>query len=83
MIVEFDVQMTKDSVLVIHHDKTIDRCSNGTGTISECYFDQLNQYDYGSWKDLSFSGTKLATLESGPSVSKDFQYPCRDRYVIS
>lgn len=64
MIVEFDIQMTKDSVLVLHHDLTVDRCSNGTGIISELDYNELNKFDYGVWKDEHFSGIKMATLES-------------------
>ena len=33
--VEVDVQPTKDNILVICHDHTIDRCSNGSGRIDE------------------------------------------------
>lgn len=33
--VEVDVQPTKDNVLVVCHDHTIDRCSNGKGRIDE------------------------------------------------
>jgi len=34
-MIEFDVQMSKDSVLVIMHDKTVDRTTNGHGLISD------------------------------------------------
>ena len=34
-IIELDTQMTKDSVLVICHDKSIDRTTNGKGQISD------------------------------------------------
>lgn len=30
-IMELDVKMTSDSVLVLSHDKTVDRCTNGKG----------------------------------------------------
>ena len=69
-MVEFDIQMTKDSVLVIHHDYTVDRCSNGTGVISKNTYEDLSRFDYGSWKGEEFSGIRLATLESVIQLAK-------------
>lgn len=40
-IVEIDVQMTKDSILVLMHDKTLDRTTNGTGEVLEWTYDSL------------------------------------------
>ena len=40
-IVEIDVQMTKDSVLVLMHDKTLDRTTNGTGEVLKWTYDSL------------------------------------------
>ena len=33
--IEFDVQLTKDNKVVIIHDDTVDRTSNGSGYVSE------------------------------------------------
>ena len=40
-IVEIDVQMTKDSVLVLMHDATIDRTTSGIGKVSEWTLDSI------------------------------------------
>lgn len=40
-IVEIDVRMTKDSVLVLMHDKLIDRTTTGTGNVTEWTLDSL------------------------------------------
>ena len=40
-IVEIDLKMTKDSVLVLCHDKTIDRTLNGKGLVSDFTLDSL------------------------------------------
>ncbi len=40
-IIECDVQMTKDSVLVMMHDETLDRTSNGHGKISDKTYAEL------------------------------------------
>lgn len=42
-MVEIDLSMTKDSVLVIMHDQTLDRTTNGIGLVSEWTFDSLQK----------------------------------------
>lgn len=44
---EFDVMVTSDGQLVIHHDDTIDRTSNGSGRIDSFTLSQLKTYDFG------------------------------------
>lgn len=43
-MVEIDLQMTKDSVLVIMHDRTLDRTSTGKGKISDHTLAELRSY---------------------------------------
>ena len=59
---ENDVHLTKDGVLVVCHDDSVDRTSNGTGLICEMSFDELRALDFGSWFSPEFAGTKLPTL---------------------
>lgn len=61
--VETDVQFTLDNVPVLLHDLTIDRTSNGTGSINSLTYDQVKNYDFGSWKNSIFSGTKIPKFE--------------------
>ncbi len=44
-VLDADVHMTLDGVLVLAHDETIDRLTDGTGAIRDMTFDQLQQYD--------------------------------------
>lgn len=46
-ILELDVHMTRDGVVVVSHDETIDRMSNGSGRIKEMTLAELRQYDFG------------------------------------
>jgi len=46
-ILELDVHMTRDGVVVVSHDETIDRMSNGSGLIREMTLADLRQYDFG------------------------------------
>lgn len=60
---ETDVCLTSDGVPVLLHDDTIDRTSNGSGTITSIPFETVRQYDFGSWKSSKYAGTKIPTLE--------------------
>ncbi len=59
---EFDVHMTLDGVLIVIHDESVDRTTNGTGLISELTYEYLSTLDAGSWKDPKFAGEKIPTL---------------------
>lgn len=43
--IETDVQRTKDGVLVLFHDKTVDRVTGGTGILSDYTYDELQKLD--------------------------------------
>lgn len=61
--IEIDVQQTKDSVIVLMHDTTLDRTTNGTGLIKEKTFLELTKLDAGSWFSEDFSNEKIPTLD--------------------
>lgn len=61
--VECDVSFTSDGIPMLLHDATIDRTSNGSGTLSQMTYAQVRQYDFGSWKNSSYAGTVIPTLE--------------------
>lgn len=45
--IELDVQMTKDGELVVIHDETINRTSDGKGYVKDYTLDQLQCYNFG------------------------------------
>ncbi|HEY3560713.1 MAG TPA: glycerophosphodiester phosphodiesterase family protein [Kribbella sp.] len=47
---ECDVRLTADGHLVCVHDRRIERTSNGRGVVSKMSLEQLEAYDWGSWK---------------------------------
>lgn len=59
---ECDVSFTSDGVAVLLHDSTIDRTSDGSGSISGMTYTQAAQYDFGSWKSADYTGTKIPTF---------------------
>ena len=68
--VECDVQFTKDGVAVLLHDDTIDRTSNGSGTLSQMTYNEVLQYDFGSWKNAKYAGENIPTFYEFISLCK-------------
>ena len=58
-----NMNMTSDKVIVCLHDDTLDRTSDGSGAVSNYTYEQLLQYDFGSWLNKSYTGTKIPKLE--------------------
>jgi len=46
---ELDVHLSADGVVVIHHDKTLDRTTNGSGPLAARTVDELSRLDAGFW----------------------------------
>lgn len=60
--VELDVHVTADGEVVVIHDETIDRTSNGSGYVKDLTLQQLRSYDYGSWFSEQYTGESIPTL---------------------
>ncbi|MBQ8496511.1 MAG: glycerophosphodiester phosphodiesterase [Clostridia bacterium] len=69
--IETDVRITKDGELVLIHDATVDRTTNGTGKVSEMTFPELRALDAGSKKDVRFAGAKIPTFIELMELVKD------------
>lgn len=61
--IEIDVQRSKDGELVIIHDTTVDRTTDGTGEVKDLTFEQLRALDAGSFKGEQFKGEKIPTFD--------------------
>ncbi|MFB9273832.1 glycerophosphodiester phosphodiesterase [Cohnella cellulosilytica] len=61
--IEFDLWPTKDGDLVVCHDTTVDRTSNGTGKLTELAMADIRKLDMGSWFDPRFKGTRFPSFE--------------------
>ena len=62
-MVECDVYFTKDNKAVLLHDGTVNRTSNGTGSIGDLTLEEVRELDFGSWKDPLYVGEKIPTFE--------------------
>nr|WP_226618120.1 glycerophosphodiester phosphodiesterase [Cytobacillus firmus] len=69
--IELDLQMTKDGHLIAMHDVTLDRTTDGTGSIKDYTLNEIKQLDAGSWfnekypyaSKAEYEGLKVPTLE--------------------
>ena len=59
--IELDVQMTKDGELVVIHDETIDRVSNGNGAVRDYTLEELKQFSVSNHFE-QYPDVKIPTL---------------------
>ena len=76
-IVELDIQLTKDSVLVLMHDGTIDRCTTGKGRISELTYEEIQKHYL-----KTAHGTRCSLDLKVPTLREALEV-CKDRIVIN
>ncbi len=62
-MIELDVQPTSDRELVVIHDETVDRTTDGCGRVGDLTLRELKRLDAGSWFESEFSGETIPTLE--------------------
>jgi len=60
--IELDVHLSRDGAPVVIHDETVDRTSNGTGTVAAMRASELLDLDIGSWFDKRFAGERIPLL---------------------
>ena len=61
--IETDVQLTADGRLVLIHDTTVDRTSDGHGPVADYTLDELRALDLGRWHGADFAGQRILTVE--------------------
>jgi len=59
---ECDVHVSADGVVMLLHDDTLDRTTNGSGPMSAKTAAELKTLDAGSWKDPQYAGERIPTL---------------------
>lgn len=67
-MVELDVQVTRDDTLVVFHDDTLERTTNGYGALCEKTYDELYALDAGSWFGRQFAGQHIPRLQQALDV---------------
>lgn len=60
--IELDVHLTADGQVVVMHDATVNRTTNGSGAIVDLTLSQLKALDAGSWFGAEFTNERVPTL---------------------
>ncbi len=60
---ELDVLLSRDGEVVVIHDATLDRTTNGKGDVADYSLAELTQLDAGTWFSPEFEGEPIPTLE--------------------
>lgn len=60
--IEFDVHLSADGEVVVIHDLTVDRTTDGQGPVQGKTLSELKRLDAGGWFDPAFSGERIPTL---------------------
>ncbi len=60
--IELDAKLTSDGQVVVIHDQTVDRTTNGTGQVDRMTLAELQSLDAGTHFDASFKGERLPSL---------------------
>lgn len=93
-VLELDVHGTSDGVIVVHHDDTLDRTTNGSGLIREHTYEELQALDAGyrytrDGKDFPFRGQGLwiptleEVLDAFPDVPVNMEVKQGDPAIAS
>jgi glycerophosphoryl diester phosphodiesterase len=61
-MIELDVTLTRDRKVVVIHDDTLDRTTNGKGPVSGHALEEIKALDAGSWFDARFAEERVPEL---------------------
>ena len=61
--IELDVMLSKDNRLIVIHDSTLERTTNGKGNVLNHTYSELLSLDTGAWRNETFQNTKLPLLD--------------------
>lgn len=72
---ELDVHLSADDSLVLIHDASLNRTTNGSGKVSETTFNELKKLDAGSWFSADFANERVPLLRDALLLAKNSNYP--------
>ena len=66
--VEFDAKLTGDGQVVLFHDETLERTTDGSGPVADMALEDLRALDAGGWFGEPFRGERIPTLSETLAV---------------
>src|SRR5262249_51516845 len=67
---ELDVQLTRDGALVVIHDDTVNRTTDGKGAVADLTLDEIRKLDAGARFAGGARGERIPTLEEVFSATR-------------
>ncbi len=74
--VELDVSLTADNQILVMHDDTLDRTTDGKGPAEAKTMAELKKLDAGFWFGKQFTGVKLPTLAETVALMTELDMNC-------
>ena len=68
---ETDLALTSDGELVLIHDETVDRTTDGRGLVRNMTYEELARLDAGRWFDEAFAGERVPRLSEALVLARD------------
>ncbi len=68
--IELNVHQTKDGVVVVTHDADLNRIAGVDKNVYDLTYDELEQYDVGSWFSADYKDLHVATLDEAVKLCK-------------
>ena len=77
---ELDIQLTSDQKIVVFHDRTLERTTNGHGRLVRYSLPELKQYDAGQGEHIPALAELLKTYYLGPQLMIELKYHTSGNY---
>lgn len=81
--IEIDAQLTKDGHLILMHDATVDRTTNGSGKIANLTLTEIRQFDAGSGERVPTLDEALALLTGNVILQIELKGPGTAQPTVS
>lgn len=68
---ETDLALTSDGELVLIHDETVDRTTDGFGLVRKMTYSEIAKLDAGRWFDEAFTGERIPRLRDALLLARE------------
>ncbi|KAF5009314.1 hypothetical protein FDECE_4461 [Fusarium decemcellulare] len=68
---ETDLALTSDGELVLIHDETVDRTTDGHGLVRDMTYSEISKLDAGQWFDEKFAGERVPLLRDALDLARE------------